>query len=138
MVDKELLDFIMKDDGIIIAEAQLQAAKKQVELLETIKEQTKPSELNNWTNVLRLDLRVTHDSYEVFRWYEGHPDVNSVVIPSQLIDYEYEIEPGKRVSIEAGLITEISGHEVKELRVSNTDTTDDVMDIILSGYDPAK
>jgi len=145
---EELIRFINEDDQTILSEQQLEEARKlaeetrkQTALLTTIVEQTKPppdSGLNNWMTVLKLDLNTAHSSYEVWKWYDGHPSVNSIVIPSQEVDFEYEIEPGKRISIDAGLIMDITGHKIMLLRISNTDTVDDVMDIVLSGYDLTK
>jgi len=137
-MSRDLLNLVQQDDQFIVEEQQLEEARKHTELLTTIKEQTKPAPLNNWMTVLKLDLTKTHDSYEIWKWYEGHPLVNSIVIPSQEIDFEYEIEPGKRISTDAGLIMDVTGHEVKLLRISNSDTTDDTMDVILSGVDPTK
>lgn len=139
----ELIRLLNEDDQTILSEQQLEEERKQTALLQTIVEQTKPpdvetSGLNNWMTVLKLDLNTRHDSYEVWKWGDGDPTVNSVVIPSQEIDFEYEIEPGKRVSIDAGLIMDISGHNIKQIRISHTDTINDVMDVILSGYDPNK
>ena len=148
MDKSELIRFINEDDQTILSEQQLEEARKlaeetrkQTALLTTIVEQTKPppdSGLNNWMTVLKLDLNTAHSSYEVWKMYDGHPLVNSIVIPSQEVDFEYEIEPGKRISIDAGLIMDITGHKIMLLRISNTLTVDDVMDIVLSGYDPTK
>jgi len=148
MDKSELIRFINEDDQTILSEQQLEEARKlaeetrkQTALLTTIVEQTKPppdSGLNNWMTVLKLDLNTAHESYEIWKWYEGDPTVNSIVVPSQEVDFEYEIEPGKRVSIDAGLIMDISGHKIKMMRISHTDVIDDVMDVILSGYDPTK
>jgi hypothetical protein len=129
---KELLELVNQDDARIIAETQLEEVRKQTSLLEAIAAQTKGS-LNDHVVLVEVDMNDTHDSYEVYRWREGDPRINSIVILPQLVDYYYEIESGVRIPIDAGLIMDVSGHVVNMLRISNTDTTDDVMKIVLSG-----
>ena len=121
MDEQELLDFINQDDARIVAEQQLEESKRQTELLEQVAAQTKGS-LNDYVNVIEVDLNDTHDSFEVYRWREGDPKINTVVIPAQLVNYIYEVEPGKQVHIDAGLIMDITGHEVDMLWITNSST----------------
>ena len=135
MVDDRILELVDRDDAKLIAESQLEVLNKQTELLESIKEQT-VSRNNNWTTVLKLDLNSTHRAYEIWKQRPDEPRVNSITIPAQLVDYVYEIHPGSPVSIEAGLIMDIVAHDPEVLWITNSETVDDVMDIILSGVKP--
>lgn len=134
-----MLDFVDKDDARILAEEQLEQAKLQMEqsklqtaLLQQVAAQTKGS-LNDYVTVIELDMGKTHDSYEVYRWRDGDPRINSVVILPQLVDYSYELESGVRVPIDAGLIMDVTGHKIDMLWITNTSTVGDVMKMVLSG-----
>lgn len=124
----EWLDFVLRDD-------MMMESKKQTSLLEKVVENTTPEEEaahNDWYTVITVDLSSTHDSFEV--WHTDETvEVNSVVIPAQDIDYWYELEYGKRVKVEAGLIMEITTHLIEMLRITNEDTSTNDMEIVLSG-----
>lgn len=131
-MDDDWLDFVRKDDASI--ESALES-QKRLELLERIAKNTDPSDAptdNDWYTIVKVDMSIPNDSMEVYRC-DGTVKPNSVVIPAMDIEYWYELEYGKKVMVEAGLIMEITQHVIDMLRITNTETADETMEIVISG-----
>jgi len=132
MVRRDILEFISEDDKELIMRKQLEEAKLQTELLMKQAEAAQ-SALNNYQTTVKVDMSKEHTDEEV--WHsDSDLKVNTLTTHAVDVEYWYALTPGERVRVPAGLIVEVSGHEIEYLYITNTETlADTYLEITLAG-----
>ncbi len=129
---KDILDFVSEDDRQLLERKQIEEARIQTELLRELL-RTQEGGLNNHQVTIKVDMSVAHTDEEV--WHsDGSFRANTLTSHAVDVEYWYGLNYGDRVRVPAGLIVEVSGHEIERLYITNTETLEgEVLEITIAG-----
>ena len=129
---KDIIDFVLKDDEANDRREALRLKREELEHIKNIENHVKP---NDYHIVRELNLdNGPYDREDIVGVYSAEIDhFNTMTIPPQLIDYSYEIEKGKSITVNAGDSIEVVTQIIYSIYITTTTTSSSIMQIFLAG-----